>query len=267
MELNLEQRTRLRDDGYVVLPQVVSRAAVDEALREINHRLGLGRHQAMDAYADARDYWSDDVDAPAIMDLLFKSPLWSLAESPVGEGMLERPATGQIALRFPSVNNSHGGPASHIDGFYSPNAVKPISRFTMLAGVLLSDVPEKYSGNLTVYPGTHRQIARFIAEHGVAPLRNGLADKIDLPEAVQITGKAGDAVILHYQLAHDKEQNLSPHIRYMAYWRLWHKDAESRQAEGLTDIWLEWPGIRALGAAPEGGRPAKKNAPRDKKGR
>lgn len=247
MELNEAQKRKMLEDGYVVLPNVVPRTLIVEALREINHRLGLGRVQTMDVYADARDYWSDDVNSPAIMDLLFKSPLWALCESPLGgPDSLAYPATGQIALRFPSVNNSHGGPASHIDGFYSPNAKKPISRFTMLAGVLLSDLPDKFMGNLTVYPGTHRTIAEYIAKNGTDSLRAGIGRKIEMPEGVQITGKAGDAVICHYQLAHDKEQNLSHQIRYAAYWRLWHKHAESCQTEGLTDIWREWPAIAAL---------------------
>ncbi len=247
MELELEQKRKILEDGYVVIPGVVPRPLIEEALREINHRLGLGRTQAMDAYADARDYWTDDVDASAIMDLLFKTPLWELAQAPIGTGKLQRPATGQIALRFPAVNNSHGGPASHIDGFLGPKGGnKTISRFTMLTGVLLSDVPDKYMGNLAVYPGTHRQVADYIKAHGTSSLRAGLASKIDLPEAVQITGKAGDAVLCHYQLAHDKEQNLSHLIRYMAYWRLWHVDADSCQTEGLTDIWREWPAVAAL---------------------
>lgn len=257
MEFDLAMKRKMLEDGYVVIPGVVPPALLVEAQREINHRLGLGRTQAMDAYADARDYWSDDTDAPAIMDLLFKTPLWELAQAPLGgDGTLTRPATGQIALRFPSVNNSHGGPASHIDGFYSPNANKTISRFTMLAGVLLSDLPGKYMGNLTVYPGTHRTIADYIKANGTSSLRAGLGRVIEMPEGVQITGKAGDAVLCHYQLAHDKEQNLSHLIRYAAYWRLWHKDAETCQPEGLTDIWREWPAIAALG----------KNAPRKKKG-
>jgi hypothetical protein len=257
MELEPEQKRRILEDGYVVLPGVVPRALIEEALREINHRLGLGRTQAMDAYADSRDYWTDDVDAPALMDLLFKSPLWDLASAPVGADKLQRPASTQIALRFPSINNSHGGPASHIDGFYSPKGDKPISRFTMLVGVLLSDLPEKYMGNLAVYPGTHRTIAEYIKVHGAASLRAGLARKIEMPEGVQITGKAGDAVLCHYQLAHDKEQNLSHLIRYAAYWRLWHVDAELCQTEGLTDIWREWPAIAALGPAGKHARKTK----------
>jgi len=255
MELELEQKRRMLDDGYITAPGLVPRPLLDEALREINHRLGLGRTQAMDAYADSRDYWTDDTDAPALMDLLMKSPLWNLAQAGVGAGKLQLPASTQIALRFPSVNNSHGGPASHIDGFYSPNAAKSISRFTMLVGVMLSDVPEKYMGNFTAFPGTHRTIAEYIKANGTKPLRAGLAGKIDLPEAVQLTGKAGDAFVCHYQLAHDKEQNLSPFIRYAAYWRLWHVDAEQRQPEGLTDIWMEWPAIAALA----------KNGPKNKK--
>lgn len=260
MKLNAAQKRKLLEDGYIVAPGLVPRALVDEALREINHRLGRGRTQGMDLYADARDYWSEDTDDPAIADLLFKSGLWELAEAGVGTGKLIRPATGQIALRFPSVNNSHGGPAAHVDGFYSPNARdSKISRFTMLVGVMLSDMPEPYMGNLAVYPGTHKRIAEYISAHGTADLRSGLLGKIDLGQAVQLTGKAGDAVLLHYQLAHDKEQNLSPHIRYMAYWRLWHVDAESRQAEGLTDIWVDWPELSELASG--------KNAPKPKKGR
>ena len=88
-----------------------------------------------------------------------------------------------------------------------------------------------------------------------------------MPDGVQITGKAGDAVLLHYQLAHDKEQNLSHLIRYMAYWRLWHVDALTCQLEGLTDIWREWPAIAALSRAGGKPGPAGKNAPRNKKGK
>jgi hypothetical protein len=120
-------------------------------------------------------------------------------------------------------------------------------------------------GNLAVYPGTHRTIAEYIKAHGTASLRSGLLGKIEMPEAVQITGKAGDAVVCHYQLAHDKEQNLSHLIRYMAYWRLWHVDAEKRQPEGLTDIWMEWPSIAALSQAGAKSRAAGKNASKPKK--
>lgn len=253
MKLNPAQKRALLEDGYLVAPGLVPRPLVDEALREINHRLGRGRTQSMDVYADARDYWSEDTDDPAIADLLFKGGLWDLAQAAVGTGKLLRPNTGQIALRFPSVNSSHGGPAAHVDGFYSPNAKdSKISRFTMLAGVMLSDMPRPYMGNLAVYPGTHKRIAQYIAANGAADLRSGLSGKIDLGPSVQLTGKAGDCVLLHYQLAHDKEQNLSPQIRYMAYWRLWHVDAEAFQAEGLTDIWREWPEIAELAAAKHG---------------
>ncbi|MBI3554151.1 MAG: phytanoyl-CoA dioxygenase family protein [Elusimicrobia bacterium] len=249
MELSLKQKRQILDDGYTILPGVVGQDKIDEALREINHRLGAGRHQGMDAYADARDYWSEDVDAPALLALIFETPLWGLAESLIGKGKLTRPNTAQIALRFPAVNNSHGGPAFHVDGFYSSDNAphgKGIDRFTMLAGILLSDAPKKYMGNFTACPGSHRQLAQYIKSKGHKSLASGIGDKIELPDGVQITGKAGDAFLAHYQLAHDKEQNLSPHIRYMAYFRLWHADAASAQVEGLTDIWREWPAIRAL---------------------
>lgn len=253
MDLTRDQLLSLRDDGYVVIPGAVPRPLVVEALREINHQLGQRRAQAseLDRYADSRDYWNEDTDAPALLDLLLKSPLWWAAQSALGGiGKLKKPKKTQIALRFPSVNDSHGGAAPHVDGFYSPTAPKPISRFTMLAGVMLSDQPDDFVGNLAVYPGTHKTIADYIAKNGTESLRNGLNRAIPMPDEVQIKGKAGDAVIMHYQLAHDKEQNHSHLIRYMAYWRLLHVDADPDvdpcTNRDLVDLWREWPPVAAL---------------------
>ncbi len=44
--------------------------------------------------------------------------------------------------------------------------LKGIRNFTVLAGVLLSDVDTPNSGNLTLFPGSHLTIAQIIREEG-----------------------------------------------------------------------------------------------------
>ena len=44
--------------------------------------------------------------------------------------------------------------------------------------------------------------------------------EVTLPDPVPVTGRAGDAVLCHYQLAHTAGPNTSPHIRYAVYFRL-----------------------------------------------
>jgi hypothetical protein len=82
---------------------------------------------------------------------------------------------------------------------------------------------------------------------GLGNGKNGMA-KVDFPHpAVQVTGKAGDAVIAHHQMVHTGGPNASPDIRYAAITRLRHVDCEANGIEVYTDIWREWDGVRDLG--------------------
>ncbi|HEX6970994.1 MAG TPA: phytanoyl-CoA dioxygenase family protein, partial [Limnochordia bacterium] len=99
-----------------------------------------------------------------------------------------------------------------------------------------------FSGNLTVWPGTHRLYEAYFREHGPEALLNGMPP-IELPEPVQLTGRAGDVVLCHYQLAHGVAMNVSPHVRYAVYFRLTYSERQDWRAP-MTDIWLEWPGMR-----------------------
>ena len=69
---------------------------------------------------------------------------------------------------------------------------------------------------------------------------------MDLPEGpVQITGQAGDVVLTHHQLVHCAAPNASSNIRYAAIFRLRHAECEQIGRAAFTDIWREWPGVRA----------------------
>ena len=259
MQLTHSQKRSLYDNGLVKLPGIVPEETVNSALRAVNASLGsAGMHPDDLVTFRSQSYCPSLQRSTAITDLLHASPLWDLAESAIGTGKISPVGSGQIALRFPSEDPPHD-PHAHIDGMYSPhNGVKKgtIQNFTALIGVFLSDVPTSYAGNFTVWPGTHRRYESYFREHGPDALLQGMPD-VEHPEPEQVTARAGNAVLAHYQLGHGIAGNASPHIRYAVFFRLWHVDHESVRWECMTDIWREWDGMRdvvpAAAAAPAGG--------------
>lgn len=96
----------------------------------------------------------------------------------------------------------------HIDGFADKLRALPsgqVQNFTMLLGILLSDVPEEFSGNLTVYPGSHHLIENFFRQKGsvdkylessafeaLTTVVNTLNNDPRFPQPVQTKAKAGN---------------------------------------------------------------------------
>lgn len=245
MELSDAEKTTLARDGFVKLPGIVPGDKVTSALRAINGSLGSSGidPEKLQTFR-ARSYCPEVQTTPAILDLLYETPLRSLVESAIGPDSLDPVSSGQIALRFPQAGDARD-PHPHIDGMYTPDNGVPkgtIASFTGLIGVFLSDVDETYSGNFTVWPGTHRTYEEYFRSAGPEALLNGMPD-VDLPQPVQVTAKAGDAVFCHYQLGHGIAGNASPNIRYAIFFRLFKRDHDQIRLECLTDIWREWEGM------------------------
>lgn len=125
--------------------------------------------------------------------------------------------------------------------------------FTILLGVLLGDVPEPMSGNLTVFPGGHLALQNHFRKEGTQAILNegdkGIPrDRLALAPPHQIRGKAGDIVLAHYCMPHTVAPNVSPNIRYAVYFRLSsvaHTPGTFRK-EALTDIWLDYMPLQPL---------------------
>ncbi len=248
MHLTAIQRRAMVEDGYLVVRGAVAPALIDAARRAINHSLGSAGLPPDDLPTmRAQSYCPELREAPLITDLFNRSPLLAMCESMLGSGNVLAATRGQIALRFPTMDGEPAPPRGHIDGTGTGTNGIPagqfVRSFTALVTILLADVPEPYSGNFTVWPGTHRFFERVFRERGAATLAEGI-DGVELPsDPVQVTGRAGDAVISHHQLVHTAAPNVSPNIRYAVIFRVRHKDAERHGVEAMTDIWREWPGV------------------------
>jgi hypothetical protein len=236
----------LHRDGFVPVPAAVPTDLVARALRAINRSLGQGLDpRRLETYR-AQSFCPELRDERVITDLLYAGAAWRIAESLLGSGRVKEPRSGQIALGFPT-EGEPSAPHPHLDGMYTPTNGVPrgqVRSFTMLVGVMLSDVPAAACGNLVVWPGTHHVYEEYFRRRGPRALLDGMPD-VPLPAPVPVTGRAGDVVLCHYQLAHAAGPNTSPHIRYAVYFRLEHVDHGRQRWESLTDIWREWPGLTA----------------------
>ena len=256
MQLTPEQKRDFYDRGYVKIPGAISKAMVDAARQAVNHSIGtLGPNGEDMSKHRAAQFCRDLNGAPVIMDLFNASPVISLAESLMGEGNLQKPIRGaQVAPRFPTViGNVPPEPRGHLDGMGTGTNGMPkgVYRrgFTAFAVIYLADVPEPYSGNFTVWPGSHRFFENYFKREGLEILANG-TPRTDLPEGPDmVTGNAGDLIIAHHQMIHTGGPNASPNIRYAAIARLRHIDCDKNGNDCFLDIWREFPCVREAIAA------------------
>ena len=252
MQLTHAQKREFYKKGYVRVPGAVPAVMVDAAVKAINHSFGNGIDPAKMITFQSRTFCPELRETPEITDLYNRTPVKELAESMLGNGKVNPVTGGQIAVRFPLLDDPPPALRPHLDGRYSPHNGVPageLRSFTMLVGIALSDVTTDYAGNLVVWPGTHRHFEQYFRENGHDFMTRGDAEDmppIDMPQPELMTARAGDAFLVHYQAAHTAAPNVSPHPRYAIYFRLSHVDHKAQMIEALTDIWLEWDGMRAI---------------------
>jgi ectoine hydroxylase-related dioxygenase (phytanoyl-CoA dioxygenase family) len=248
MQLTYTQKQEFYQTGYVKIPGVVPQVMIDAAVRAINASVGQGIDPAQVPIYQSRSFCPELQHEAVITDLFNKTPASALAESLIGVGKVQPVGAGQIALRFPTLQDPPAPPRPHLDGMYTPtNGVTAgtIRNFTMLLGIALSDVTTPYAGNLTVWPGTHHIYEKYFRENGPEALLNGMPP-VEIPEPVQLFAKAGDMIMAHYELAHGVAQNVSPHPRFAIYFRLFHVDHDQHGHETMSDIWREWEGMGGI---------------------
>lgn len=247
MELTYAQKKEFYDNGFVRIPGVVPQLMVESALRAINHSVGEGLSAEDMVTMRAQSYCKELTRTPVITDLFNRTMIPDLAESLIGSGHVHPARGGQIALRFPGLQDPPKSPGGHLDGMYSPTNGVPkgtIQNFTMLVGVYLSSVRQDNAGNLVVWPGTHHLFEEYFREHGAESLLEGMP-KVSMPEPVQLKVEPGDVVLAHYQLAHGTAPNVSPNVRYAIYFRVTHAAFDRNNwQEPMQNIWMHYPGIR-----------------------
>jgi len=202
-----EQRRFFREQGYVVIPGVLSdaqlargRALVDAILADDPPPPGhLGNLARWPRFGP---------DGHPLLDFYRDTGIARLAAGLVRTDLpLQDPDFAQLAVTIPPWQHWPGGP--HLDGLTPPADDGVPGTFTLLAGVWLSDQSQFHQGNLWVWPGTHLRTGAYLAEHGAHALARpdelgpGPYPPVDLGTPTQATGPAGSVLFAHYLLAHN----------------------------------------------------------------
>lgn len=250
--LTNEQKRHFVEEGYLKIPGVVPKIMVDEALRAVNHSIGtVGKGGEDMANHRSAFFCAELLEAPVILDLFHKTPVFKLAEELMGEGNVLPLTRAKPYPRFPEMRNGedivHRG---HLDGIGSGFNGMPKGYynrgFTAFAVIYLADLHEPYSGNFTLWPKSHRTISAHLAREGHEVLANGMP-KLDYPEPpVMVTANAGDLILAHCLIYHTGGINISPNVRQAVIARFKHKECDTIGKDGYADLWREWPGLQAV---------------------
>ncbi len=261
MNLLPAQKRALMSKGYVRLPAVAGRARVDAALRQINRAIGrsstYGRNEMQSSGADG--VWEELSRHPDIESLFFATPVKSIVESLLGKHCIDPDLQRTALLRFPQAHGAVERTAFHIDGFeYGGGAgarAAPPQTHTLAVAVFLSDTRDEEAGGLGLIPQSHRALERHFRAHPEAVEAREMPS-IRLAKPVRLRARPGDAYLYHHQVAHSAFafRNLSPRIICAAVFWVKRVGHDAVWKETLTDLWGEWPGLRALSGSARRGR-------------
>jgi hypothetical protein len=245
--LSEKQLKEFGERGFLVVPGVVDPELVERAHQRIDELIAA--EPPAEGHVGHHFYFPKAVDEPALIGALTAAGSsgtsgFAYAEALADPGLLEEPQQVQVALNIPPFSHRPGRP--HIDAAISEPTpgFKPNS-FTLLAGVFVTDQLTEDSGNLWVWPGTHRRHAEYFRERGVE-MYCAYPD-VELPEPEQVTARAGDLLLAHYLLGHNIGGNYeSETTRRMLYYRISGRGHAEQAERILTEPWYEYGPIRAL---------------------
>lgn len=271
MYLSSEQKKQFKEWGFIFVPQVVSKLAVQKARLMINQ--SLGKFPNLERSTTS---CPELVANEAILDLFRTSGLNSLVSSLLGHGYYP-PPVAFINLQYPGDGcikdeNMKDNPSEFhflkfdpewknywkIDGLPSPSTGSSdknhfIRNYSLNAAVFLSDVDLKYSGNMSIWPKSHLMIQNYLNSQGgtKSVLNTGKLDRPNIQnlpldiQPSQIIAKSGDVILSHYQLAHTHAPNTSPEIHYVVYFRIYSKKHTpgTFKPDSMDDVFLDFEGI------------------------
>ncbi|BCB74537.1 hypothetical protein Pflav_009470 [Phytohabitans flavus] len=156
--------------------------------------------------------------------------------------------TAQIQIRVPESDAGIVQPekAMHVDGVACPHLdPDELRTFTLLVGVVLSDITEPHAGPLRNVPGGHLRMAEWFRTEWSLGLTDQVPPQIDAEHGTPLLGMPGDVLLMHHLVPHTVGHNTSAVPRIMAYFRVSHATHARQRLQALRDPWLEYTGLRS----------------------
>ncbi|HJD80229.1 phytanoyl-CoA dioxygenase family protein [Kitasatospora aureofaciens] len=181
---------------------------------------------------------------PDLLALFADSPAAELAQDLLGN--LRPVSTVQLQIRIPDDQLEQDQPdkAMHVDGVACPHLdPDELRTFSLLVGVVLSDITDPQAGALRYQPGGHLAMAEWFRTQWSLGITEQVPPDIDAHAGTPFLGRPGDLLLMHHLVPHAVGRNLGPEPRIMAYFRVEHPDHASRRLQALQDPWLDYRGL------------------------
>jgi hypothetical protein len=204
--------------GFAVSKGLVDRAYCEEALAEIrrliDNDLPLNEWSSENTKVLYRGFFEGGTPPQPVLDDVFEQPRLRAAieEMYGGSGHWNELKNYYIFLRPFDVNGEQKlAERGHID--FGNQPVPALYRgFTFQ--VSLVDT-EPFSGNLTIYPGTHIALQKQVMENPKIEYPGGLTD-LPMPAPYEFVAQAGDVLWMHHLVVHSANSshadNRSPRV-------------------------------------------------------
>jgi ectoine hydroxylase-related dioxygenase (phytanoyl-CoA dioxygenase family) len=181
---------------------------------------------------------------PDVLALFTASGVADLVQDLVGE--FAPVTTAQIQIRIPEGELPDAQPekAMHVDGVACPHLdPAELRTFSLLVGIVLSDVSDPAGGALRYVPGGHLRMAEWFRTEWALGLTDQVPTHIDAAQGTPLLGHPGDLLLMHHLVPHAVDRNCTASPRVMAYFRVSHVRHASRRLDALRDPWLDFPAL------------------------
>lgn len=191
--------------GFAVLPGLVDRAFCDEALARVREIVRCDKPLNQWATPEVptlyRGYFEHAGTIDPVFEKLFHQPRLVAAIETLfgGPGHWNRERNYYLFLRPFEPKAAAGlSPQGHIDFGNQPI---PLLYRGFTFQVSLVDT-EPFSGNITIFPGTHAAVQKYLLEHPGEQFPSGLKDLGPTPAPYEFVARPGDVLFMHHLVFH-----------------------------------------------------------------
>jgi ectoine hydroxylase-related dioxygenase (phytanoyl-CoA dioxygenase family) len=244
MLLNAEELKAFATDGMITKRGFVAPQLVDRAVALITdwYRTDLDKCQLI--HYTQRTFAPHLGSHPDVLALFTHSGVADIVRELVGN--FAPITTTQIQIRVPEDEFDQVQPekAMHVDGVACPHLdPNELRTFSLLVGVVLSDISHAASGPLRYVPGGHLRMAEWFRSQWALGITEQVPSHIDAEQGTPLLGKPGDVLFMHHLVPHAVGRNRTATPRIMAYYRVSHVDHASRRLSALRDPWQDFAAL------------------------
>lgn len=213
-----------KEDGYLVIPNAVSKEDCEATIRLICEHIGIDRD-------DSRTWYHEHADRQGIMVQLFQHPqLQKNRESPIIKEAYEQLwgrkdiwlNTDRVGFNPPETPEwKFPGPGLHWD--VSLQLPIPFG----LQGILYLSDTAADQGAFTLVPGFHNKAVQWL--NSLSPGTDPRKEDIYALGPVPLAANAGDFIIWHHALPHGSSPNTAAKPRFVQYINYAPVDMEVRE--------------------------------------